>query len=415
MPSDEPSGSAKAGQGFAALRHRDFAICLGSRVLTFTAHHMNMAAIFYQVYDVTGSALALAYVSLTMIGPILLFAIVTGYASDRFDRRTVLILSYFCLCVSTAGVWWLSASGLAGSAWLYAVLLLMGTVRAFGNPAVNAIVPTLVPIEDLPSAIAWNTTINKIAQIGGPALGGFIYLISPEAVYATSTAFFAVGTLGIFLIRPRGAGSTGKAASLGEMVAGLVYVYRKKLLLGAVLLDLTVVLSASVHAVLPIIAKDVLLVGAAGAGALRAAMAFGGLLSALTMTQVNLKRAGIVMFMGDVIICLAAILMGLSTWFPLSFLAMAIIGAADMISVNIRNVLIQVATPNDMRGRVTGAASIAGSSGNELGGFRASLVAAFIGIVPAIFVGGAVGLAVVAICWKSFPDLARLKRIDQTV
>jgi MFS family permease len=410
-----PSGPDNT-RGLAALGHREFLIFVLSKGAVFTSHHMLMVAVGYQVYDLSGDALFLAYVHLVMVLPSFVFAPFTGMVSDRVDRRTVLAVGFFFMGVATVAVCGLSLAGLVTSAWIYAALLLHATARAVFNPATNAIIPNLVPRDCFPNAVAWNTITTKFGQICGPAIGGVIYLFGPEWVYGSSAALCMLGALGIMFIRARGASAKGKGFNVGELVAGLLYVYRKKLLLGAIMLDLTVILTATVNAILPIIAKDILAVGPAGAGLLRSALAFGGIFSALIMTRFPItRRAGVVMFAGDAILAAGVIVLGFSTLFPLSLFIMCVMGMAEMFSTNIRHTVIQVATPDDMRGRVSAVAAIAGNSSHEIGGFRAGLLTAFIGIQSAIVLGGVVGLVMVAVCWKVFPDLVRVQRVDRDV
>jgi MFS family permease len=415
MASESSPPKVESARGFAALRHRDFALCIGSKLLVFGSQHMVMLAVGYQIYDLTGSALALAYINLVMICPTFLFAFVTGYACDRFDRRTILICGFATMAISGSALCWLTLIGEATSGWVYVALALASGARAFHNPATNSITPTLVPKSVFPNAVAWSTLTSKMAQIGGPAIGGIIYLFGPEVVYATAAVCFTIGTIGVSLIRPRGASAPDKPFTGGALIAGLSFVLKKKVLRGAVLLDLCVVLTSSVVAVLPIIAKDVLDVGPAGAGLLRSAMAMGGILAATVMTGLPITaRAGLIMFASDTLLALSAISIGLSVWFPLSLVTMFMMGVGEMVSLTIRHTLFQIGTPNEMRGRVAAVSMVAGNTGSELGGFRAGLVASFIGIVPSIVVGGVVGLAVVGIGWKLFPELARVERLDET-
>jgi MFS family permease len=411
-----PASAPSAGNpsGFAALRYREFSVFLVSKLLAFSAYQMLIIALGYQIYDLTGDAMALAYLSLVLICPTFCFALLTGYVSDRFDRRAVMSVGYGGMALASAGLWLISHSGLVVSSWVYVALFVNGTARAFANPATTSIIPNLVPQDCFANAVTWNTVTTRATQIGGPALGGIIYLLGPEVVYALAAVFCAVGALGILLIAPRRPPSTGKKPGVGELFAGVTYVYKNKIIMGAVLLDLIIILSASVIAVLPIIAKDVLAVGPAGAGILRSAMAAGGLTTALAMTHLPVTRqAGMLMFTGAALLAVSAVVVGLSTWFPLTIAAMAFMGMADMFNVNIRHTLMQIATPDNMRGRVSAVALLAAGSATELGGFRASAVAALIGVVPSIVAGGFVGLALIGLCWKFFPTLARVQRADR--
>jgi MFS family permease len=377
---------------------------------------MLLFGISFQIYEITGDPSLLAYIFAAMVGPTFVFGIVTGYVSDRFDRRTVLIAGYLALAVAGAGLMTLSYLGLIATALVFGSMTLVGTARAFINPATNAIIPNLVPLSVFPNAVAWNTVTSKTAQMVGPTLGGIIYTFGPEFVYGVATASFLLGTLGTALIRPRGAGAKGQKMTVNELLAGAVFVWHKKVVLGAILLDLMLMVMASCVYILPIIAIDILHVGPAGAGVIRSAMAVGGLLAAFTMTRFPITcHAGRIMFASTLLVAALSIGMGLSTSLVLSSIIMALIGATDMISVNIRQILIQIATPNDMRGRVGAVSTIAGNSGNELGAVRAGLVAAVFGIVPTIVMGGVIGMCVVGACWKLFPELTKIQRIDREV
>lgn len=414
MTPDSDSRSAAGNHGLAALRFSQYVIFLIGKLLAYSSHHMVVVAVGYQIYDITGDAMTLAYISLVLVCPTFFFALVTGYASDRIDRRTVLIGGYAGLALASGALWLISGLDLITSWWVYVALVINGTARAFLSPAVSAIIPNLVPREVFANAVSWNTVTTRATQIGGPALGGIIYLWGPEAVYATATIACLAGTLGCLWLAVRRPEPSGKPAGLGELLAGVVYVYRSKVILGVIIVDLIIILTASITAVLPIIAKDVLEVGPTGAGILRSAIALGGLSAALIMTRYPITRhAGQVMFIAAVVLALTTVAIGFSTSFLLSIVLMAIVGMADMINVNIRHTLVQIATPDNMRGRVTAVAMVAASSSTELGGFRAGALAAVMGIVPSIVVGGVVGLVLVALCWKLFPELARIQRYDR--
>lgn len=409
--SSQPPGTVS---GFTALRHRELTNFLLAKLIAFSSHHMIVVAVGYQIYDLTGDAMALAYLSLVMVCPTFCFALFTGYVSDRFDRRMVLCIGYAGMAAAAAGTWLISDQGLIATPWIYVTLFVNGTARAFANPATTSIIPNLVPKDEFPNAMTWNTVTTRATQIGGPAIGGILYLFSPEIVYATAAVCCAIGALGTLRLTPRKPPATGKKPGMGELLAGAVYVYRSKIIFGAILLDLIIILSASVVAVLPIIAKDVLDVGPAGAGTLRSVMAAGGLATALAMTHLPIKRqAGQLMFLGAALLALSAIVVGLSPWFPLTIVAMAVMGMADMFNVNIRHTLMQVATPDAMRGRVSAIALLAASGGTEIGGFRASVTAAAIGIVSSVVAGGVAGLILIALCWKLYPELAKVQRYDK--
>lgn len=403
-------------KGAVAFRHRDFRLFFFSKLFATLSLHMVMMAIAYQVYDLTGNPLNLAYIGLSIFVPGLAFAPVTGYVADRFDRRLVLSLCYVAMLFSAALFTGFTLSE-PEEVWpAFLILVFYGTGRAFYMPASNALLPNLVPVADFPNAVAWNTSGNKVSQIGGPALGGTLYVLGPEVVYGSAAVVFAVAIAFTAIIRTRTRREGRDPISIRILLAGLRYVREKKVVLGAITLDLFVVFLGGVTALVPIYAKDILEVGAAGAGWLRSAIAVGGVVMALVLTQVVMTRAvGRIMFTSVAVFGLATIVFGLSTAFTLSFAAMAIMGAADMVSVYIRQTLIQVATPDEMRGRVSAVNAVFISTSNEIGEVRAGLVAAWLGAVPAAVVGGIGSVIIAAAFWKLFPDLARVQRMDRTL
>lgn len=416
---DEPSSVPRDDRpltGAVALRSRDFKLYFFGKGFASIALHMVAVAVGYQVYDRTGDPMDLAYIGLATFAPAFGFALFTGYVADLFDRR--LVLSYCYGVMMLAAVLLLTFTLMGGaSVWpVFLIMSVMGTGRAFYQPSSSALVPNLVTPEEFPNAVAWNTGANKISQVVGPALGGGLYLLGPEVVYATSAVVFIGGIVATALIRTRTHRTGKQPTSLATLFAGLVYVYRKKIIFGAITLDLFVVILGGVTALLPIFAKDILQVGPSGAGLLRSAMAFGAVLSGVLLTQVAMTRGvGRILFAMVFIYGFATLLFGFSHWFWLSMVAMAIIGSADMISVYIRSTLLQIATPDDMRGRVSAVNGIFTGASNEIGEFRAGTMAAFIGAVPAVLFGGIGSIIVAAVCWKLFPVLVRVERMDRNM
>ena len=410
--SSEPARASRLG----ALRYRDFSLTFAGRAFSWIAYQMVLVAVFYQVYDQTGELMNLAYIGLAAFAPAIGFALFTGYVADLYDRRLVIAVCYGLMLVASLVF---CAMTLAGTVDLMAVLAavaFLGTARAFYQPASNAIVPNQVPAAMFPNAVAWHTSIGKIAQVVGPALGGVIYLAGPEVVYATAAAGCAVGIAAMALVRTR-TERTGRAkTSLAVLLAGLRYVYDKKIVFGAITVDLFVVLLGGVTALLPVYAKDILGVGPSGAGLLRSAMAAGAVVMGLALTQVAMNRAvGRILFVSIAIYGAATVVFGFSELFWLSIAAMATLGAADMASVFIRTTLLQIATPDEMRGRVSAVNAVFTGASNELGEFRAGAMAALIGTVPAVVFGGLGSLVVAAAFWKLFPELAKVERMDRVL
>jgi MFS family permease len=419
LAADDPDKTEQAEDpprvsGLGALRHRDFRLLFLGRALGWVGYQMVLVAIGYQVYDRTGDVVNLAYIGLAAFTPAFAFALVTGYVSDRYDRRLVIAICYFVMLIAGVLFFTLSIAGVAEVWPFLLVIVLLGTGRAFYQPATNALVPNLVPPEMFPNAVAWHTSMGKICQVVGPALGGVIYLAGPEVVYACASGGFIWGLATAAMIGTRTGRGSRQKTTLVVLLAGLRYVYDKKIIFGAITLDLFVVLLGGVTALLPVYAKDILEVGPSGAGLLRSAMAAGAVCAGLALTQVSMNRnVGRILFVSVVIYGAATLGFGVSTAFALSLAMMATLGCADMVSVFIRTTLIQIATPDDMRGRVSAVNAVFTGASNEIGEFRAGMMAALIGTVPAVLVGGAGSILVAAVFWKLFPDLARVQRMDR--
>ena len=405
---------AQTGRRASSLRQRDFRLLIIGKTFGWMALHMMMVAIAYQVYDRTGDVMNLAYIGLATFAPAIGFALITGYVADRFDRRLVLVVTYGIIFVGAVLLYLYTASGMEAVWPVFAILALEGTGRAFHQPAVNSLVPNLVPAESFPNAVAWHSTINKITQMVGPALGGILYLAGPEIVYVTAAVGLLIALIMTAFIRTRTEIGQREPTTFATLLAGLRYVYNKKIIFGAITLDMMVVLLGGVTALFPVFAKDILDAGSAGAGFLRSAMAGGALVSGIMLTQITLERwVGKIMFGTVVVFGICTIAFGLSDILWVSLLAMAILGATDMVSVNIRSTLMQIATPNEMRGRVSAVSSVFTGASNEIGEFRAGAMAAAMGAVPAVLVGGVGSLLVAAVCWRAFPQLAKVERFDQ--
>ncbi|MDP2644868.1 MAG: MFS transporter [Desulfobacterales bacterium] len=403
-------------KGMAVFGHRDFSLFYFSKTVAAIALQMVRVAIAYQIYDLTGNPMDLAYMGLATFAPAIGFSLFTGYMADLFDRRLVISICYAVMLLSALLFLFFTLSGTAMVWPAFAIMAVMGTGRAFYQPASTSLLPNLVPADIFPNAVAWNTTSIRISQIVGPALGGMLYLAGPEVVYTVSAMVLAVSVITTTMIRTR-SGRTGKQrTSLAVLLAGIAYIYSKKIVFGAMILDMFVVLLGGVTALLPVYAKDILHVGPTGAGLLRSAMAAGGMVSALTLTQISLTRnVGYILYISIFIFGAATLVFGVSPWFPLSLAAMAILGSADMISVYIRNTLIQIATPDEMRGRVSAVNAVFTGASNEIGEFRAGAMAALIGTMPAVIVGGLGSIIVTAACWRLFPNLLKVQRIDRAL
>ena len=406
--------AARTTHGLAAFRSRDFRLLIVGKIFGWIALQMMLVAIAYQVYDRTGDVANLAYIGLASFAPAMGFALVTGYVADLFDRKLVISLCYLTVLVGAGLFYWYTVSGTEAVWPVFLILLFVGTGRAFHQPAISSLLPNLVPRETFPNAVAWHSTVNKITQVTGPALGGLLYIAGPEIVYLTACAALVFATLVTLCIATKTDRGPRQPTTLSALLAGVRYVYQKKIIFGAITLDMLAVLLGGVTALFPVFAKDILETGPSGAGFLRSAMAVGALVSGLALTQIELRRpVGRILFATVLIYGVATLAFGFSEIYWLSLAAMAVLGAADMISVNIRVTLLQIATPDEMRGRVSAVSAVFTGASNEIGEFRAGMMAAVIGAVPAVIFGGIGSIVVAAVCWRAFPQLAKVERFDQ--
>ena len=275
----------------AALHYRDLQLLIVGKVLGWIPLYMVLTAIAYQVYDITGDVENLAYIGLATFAPAIGLSLITGYVADLFDRKLVVGTCYAIVGFSSI-LFLIWSLGDRAEVWpVFIILVVLGTGRAFYHPAANSLLPNLVPPEIFPNAVAWHTSTNKIAQTVGPMLGGFVYLAGPEYVYAISAGGLAIGAITSFFIKTKTIRAGKEPTSWRVLFAGLRYVYDKKIIFGAITLDLFVVLLGGVTALLPVFAKDILEVGPAGAGLLRGAIAAGSLATGIALTRVNMTRA----------------------------------------------------------------------------------------------------------------------------
>ncbi len=399
---------AKAGR--IAFTHPDFVLFQVARFLIVAAVEMQAVAVGWQVYDITKSALDLGLVGLAQFLPGILLFLVSGHASDRFDRRKVLGTCYagYALC---SGLLLVIAKRGAHSVYpIYVVLILLGVVRSFNGTASRSILPQLVPEEHFANAVAWNATTFQAATILGPSLGGILYAFfrGPSAVYAVAL-LTAVGALvSTFRIKTRPQARRREPTTLKTILAGLHFIWREKLVLGAISLDLFAVLLGGAVALLPVYAREILHTGPWGLGLLRTAPGVGAALMAVALAHRPLRgRAGPTLLWSVAGFGICTILFGISTSLVLSLLSLIFLGASDMISVIIRATLVQLRTPDEMRGRVTAVDMVFIGASNELGQFESGLTAQWVGTVPAVLLGGVGTLIVIALWAWRFPELRR--------
>jgi MFS family permease len=397
----------------AALRYPDFRFYQAGRFFGLVGTQIQGVALGWQVYSLTGRALDLGWVGLAQFLPAFLLFPLTGLVADRFDRRRVLTLCHGLLGLAAFAFWALSR-GETDVRHIYAILVVVGVARAFAGPAGHALVPNLVAREDVPSAIGWGSSIFHFAVVLGPALGGFVLDAGgPTVAFATTVALELVSLVMLLCVRTRSRGDTGAEASFGSIGAGLSYVWRKKILLGALSLDLFAVLLGGSVALAPIFARDVLHAGPTGLGLLRSAPAAGASLVGLWLAaRPPTARMGRLIFGCVFLFGIATIVFGLSKSLTLSLLALAVAGGADMISVYARHLLVQLATPDAMRGRVAAVNLVFIGASNELGEFESGLTAEWFGAVRAAVLGGIGTCLVVGIWALAFPELRRVDRLD---
>ena len=415
-----PSPALAAKPSASIYRHPGFLAFISARLMAVFATQIQAVVVAWQVYDLTRDPLALAYVGLAQFLPMLCLLLPAGDLIDRFNRKAILASSWAVGAVCSGALWWLSGHTTAGAAvvtGVYAVLVLFGCSRAFSGPALQSLLPQVVPREQLAAAIAANSMLMRAASIGGPLLGGVLYALGGgRLTYALCFVCFALGT--VLLSRVVTLQARNVAAATGTMWerfgAGIRFIRSRPIILGTISLDLFAVLLGGVVALLPIYASEVLHVGPAGLGALRSALAVGevGAGLYLSMRPFN-RKVGRTMFVAVAVFGLANLLFAVSTWFWLSFAALLVAGAADMVSVYIRGALVQFSTPDHMRGRVNAVNMLFIGSSNELGEFRAGTSAAWLGVVPAAVLGGLCTLGVVGGWTLGFKQLRTVDRFEE--
>jgi MFS family permease len=401
--------------------YRDFRFYWTARFMATIAQLSMVIVIGWQAYDIARrtmdvhrAALQLGWIGVAQFLPLLLLTLITGWVADRLDRRRIAAAATLLELACAAGLAVMTWHGTTTLAALFVVAALLGVARAFAGPAMQAISPNLVPPAILPTAIALSSISWQAGSIVGPALGGYLYALADWVPYTVSTALFtgAFGCLLMLRPLPRRA-IEGSANPWAQMIDGLHYVRRNRLVLGAISLDLFAVLLGGATAMLPVYAKDVLHVGASGLGNLRAAPAAGSAAMALLFTFRPIRNdVGVKMLIAVGLFGAATVAFGLSRWMPLSLLCLAVLGAGDMVSVYVRQSLIQIWTPDAMRGRVGAVSSLFVSGSNELGEAESGFLASLLGPVPAVVAGG-IGAMLVAVTWFWwFPELKRARNFD---
>lgn len=385
-----------------------------ARFLASASTEMQAVAVAWQIYSLTHRPLDLGLVGLAQFAPGILLFLITGHTADRLSRQRILITCYAGFSVCSLLLLALTLNGLTTVWPIYAVLLGNGVVRAFNAPASQAFLPLMVAEEHFPNAVAWNSSIYQSANILGPALGGIVYGFtgSPVPVYCTAAASYLTALALVSMIHLQVVARLRPAASLSMMLEGLRYIWRNKLVLGGISLDLFAVLLGGAVALLPVFASEILKTGASGLGLLRSAPGMGSVVMALVLAHSPLRRqAGLTMLYCVFGFGVCTIVFGLSHNLALSLAALALLGACDMVSVFVRQTLVQLATPDDMRGRVSAVNSVFIGASNEVGQFESGLTAQWFGAVPAVVFGGLGTIAIVLLWSWLFPSLRRVDRL----
>jgi MFS family permease len=409
---------AAVAERFSILRHGPVRLLWISRVSSMIAFQMNGVAAGWQMYELTSNPLDLGLIGLSQFVPAAVLALVAGQVIDRCDRSLVLRLAQMVEALACGILLVTTLAGIISREWIFAAAFIIGSARAFEGTAFQTVLPVIVERKHLTRAIAALASAQQTATIGGPALGGFLYLAGPACVYALAASLFLGASLCTLFISTGGAGksvaSRREPVTATSLFAGVAYIRRNPIILGAISLDLLAVLLGGALALLPAFARDVFGTGAWGMGLLRAAPAIGALAISITLARAPLAGgAGRLMFSCVAVYGVATIVFALSSSFYVAMPVLVVLGAADMVSVVIRQTLIQLETPDAMRGRVSAVNSLFTGTSNQLGDFRAGVMASLFGTTAAVLIGGCSALVVVLLGMRIFPALLRVDRLHK--
>ena len=398
----------------AAFRYPNFRYYMLSRFLTASSSEMQAVAVAWQVYALTHRPLDLGFVGLAQFLPGFLLFLPAGHTADRAPRKVILQFCFAAFALCSLLLLGLTVRGLTSMIPLYLALVFNGIVRAFSGPASQAFLPLIVPAEDFPNAVAWSSSNFQAATILGPVAGGLIYGWTGSAipVYAGSALANLAALLALFAIRVHASERPRTVASAGDLLSGIKYIWSDKLILAAISLDLFAVLLGGAVALLPVYAREILNVGAFGLGILRTAPGVGAVITAILVAHWPLRRrAGMVMLWCVFGFGLATIIFGISRNVALSLAVLVVAGSCDMVSVIVRHTMIQLATPDEMRGRVSAVNMVFIGASNEVGQFESGITAQWFGTVPAVVLGGIGTVAIVALWAWLFPELRRVDKL----
>jgi MFS family permease len=398
---------------FLAFQHKSFRAYWAARFFSTFAIQIISTSVAWQVYDISGSALALGLVGLVQFLPSLGLVLFTGAAADRFGRRTIMALCLLAQAFCALALLGFTVEGFKTVTPIFAILAVIGIARAFFGPAQQSLVVNLVPPQHLANAIAWNSSSWQVAAIVGPVAGGLLYGVTPEAAYGAGLSLFLIATLLIVRMPKPVQHRTGERASWTTLVAGIRYIMKERIVLGAISLDLFAVLLGGAVALMPVYARDILELGPWGLGLLRAAPGVGAVAMAIFLVIRPIRdHAGLKLFFFVAGFGIFTVVFGFATTGWLAIGALIAIGACDMISVYIRETLLQLWTPDAVRGRVNAVNMVFIGASNELGEFRAGVMASMIGAVGAVVAGGAGTVAVAGLWAKWFPELRKARHLD---
>jgi MFS family permease len=400
--------------GRSVLKYRDYRLFLLARLLVTAAIQIQSVAVGVQVYEMSHDKLALGFVGLAQFLPMLALILPAGDLADRYNRRVIMLVSCILEAAVAGGFFLLTVLDIRSLGLFYAVLAVFGVVRTLSAPASQSLVPLLVPPESLSRAIAWSSSAFQTATIAGPALGGVLYTLGPDVAYGVCFALSIVVAILFAMIEAPLAVRRlkGEGTALERAKEGIAYVKDRPIILGAISLDLFAVLLGGATALIPVYAKDILHVDAIGVGQMRTAMAVGAVITGLILGWKPLNRqTGLWMFACVALFGAATIVFGVSHNYALSLMALVVLGASDMVSVFVRSTLIQMATPDHMRGRVSAVSMLFVGASNELGEFESGVTAYWFGTVPSVVIGGLGTLVVVGLWMGLFPALRRVDRL----
>jgi MFS family permease len=394
------------------IRHPSFVMFWCARTSTTGAYQMLLVAVGWQLYDLTNNPLDLGIVGLVQLVPLITLAVFVGQIADRYDRRAIIVLMQVAKTLAAIALALGSIGGFITRELMFAILFVVGIARAFEMPTLHALLPDIVPQGVLPRAIAASASAQQTAIITGPAIGGVLYVLGPEAVYWTCVLIFVTAAVLVSAVHAVLARKDKTPVTLNTLFAGFGYIKSRQVLFGVISLDLFAVMLAGVTALLPIFARDVLGTGPWGLGLLRSAPAVGALIMSVVLSHHMItRRTGVFLFASVAAYGLAITLFGLSTSLALSLIALAGYGAADAISVVIRHSLVLSRTPNEMMGRVTSVNTMFTGTSGMLGDFRAGVMAAWLGAVPAVLIGGLGAIAITLLWMRLFPELPRIDKL----